>query len=353
MTIPYKPSFCPHCHSHTLIKKGSRKNLYRRIPLYFCKSCFKYFSTATISRVKYPPHVMMQALTYYNLGHSQSEVAKLLAHRHRTRVPHRTISAWIQKYAPVCTYARFRNQAKQLYAPDDLIQTCLMEYRQVYTFQLHRAKLELLQAHITPRTLARLRTYLESVASDQFPHHFFQDNQNPDSALSQPTPTTNRSSQIQLDTLPFVKTEKQNLANDLATLGLILARTTRQRHPSIQEFMLVNDSTTLACEIPLYLTADELRYYQHYGFHLTLPTDAAPITGHIDLIQIRNGLIHILDYKPEAHKINPISQLITYALALASRTKLPVKLFKCAWFDDKSYFEFFPLHAVYPAKPSR
>jgi hypothetical protein len=36
-----------------------------------------------------------------------------------------------------------------------------------------------------------------------------------------------------------------------------------------------------------------------------------------------------------------------YALALASRTKLAVKDFKAAWFDEKAYYEFFPLHAVY------
>ena len=30
-----------------------------------------------------------------------------------------------------------------------------------------------------------------------------------------------------------------------------------------------------------------------------------------------------------------------YALALASRTRLPLKTFVCAWFDDKDYFQFF------------
>jgi hypothetical protein len=34
-------------------------------------------------------------------------------------------------------------------------------------------------------------------------------------------------------------------------------------------------------------------------------------------------------------------------LALAARTKTPVKDFKCAWFDDRNYYEFFPLKAVY------
>ena len=40
------------------------------------------------------------------------------------------------------------------------------------------------------------------------------------------------------------------------------------------------------------------------------------ITGHIDLVQIRNGQVHILDYKPNAAKEKPIEQLTLYALAL-------------------------------------
>ena len=346
MPIPQKPTFCPLCHSHQIIRKGTRQNRFRRIPLYFCKACYKYFSAAIITKVKYPPRLIMQAITYYNLGHSQTQVSKLLAQNHRTRVPRRTISEWIKKYASVCTYARLRNQAKRLYPPTELIQSHDLHHRQVYTFQLHRAKLKLLQDNLSPRAFARLRAYLEFIATDQFPHHLFQDKDDPSGPEAK---NPNRSSQIKLETLPFIKTEKQNLANDLATLGLIMARTNHQRHPAIQEFMLINDSTTLACEVPVYLTSENIRYFQDQGFHLTLSEKDAPITGHIDILQIRNNLIHILDYKPDAHKVQPISQLLTYALALATHTKLPLKTFKCAWFDEKSYFEFFHLHAVYPA----
>jgi len=31
---------------------------------------------------------------------------------------------------------------------------------------------------------------------------------------------------------------------------------------------------------------------------------------------------------------------------LASKTKLPLTSFKCAWFDENNYYEFFPLHVV-------
>ncbi|MBS3051700.1 MAG: PD-(D/E)XK nuclease family protein [Candidatus Aenigmarchaeota archaeon] len=71
------------------------------------------------------------------------------------------------------------------------------------------------------------------------------------------------------------------------------------------------------------------------------------ITGHIDFLQIRNGSVHILDYKPNASKERPIGQLTVYALALSRLTGLRLFDFKCAWFDDKNYYEFFPLHVVY------
>ena len=128
--------------------------------------------------------------------------------------------------------------------------------------------------------------------------------------------------------------------------------------------LLINDSETIATEIPIYLTNDDIKYFQKRKFKINLVNHATPITGHIDILQIRNGLIHILDYKPKTEKINPVEQLMIYALALASRTKLALSDFKCAWFhknqrflghkkspisscDENNYCEFFPLHVVY------
>jgi ATP-dependent exoDNAse (exonuclease V) beta subunit len=111
--------------------------------------------------------------------------------------------------------------------------------------------------------------------------------------------------------------------------------------------MLINDSVTIAAEVPVYLTKDDIEYFKNKEFTFNFENYRTPITGHIDILQIRNGLIHILDYKPEAEKVNAVNQLAIYALALASRTKLAVKDLKAAWFDDKSYYESFPLHVVY------
>ena len=151
----------------------------------------------------------------------------------------------------------------------------------------------------------------------------------------------------------------------------------------VQKFMLANDTVTVATEVPVYLRREDLAHMQtQLGFQLfkkvgnrkskirnsksetnandqnskcalqEMTPDDLPrlITGHIDLVQVRNGTIHILDYKPNAAKEKPIEQLTLYAMALSRLTGLRMYCFKCAWFDEKDYFEFFPLHVVYKGK---
>jgi hypothetical protein len=67
------------------------------------------------------------------------------------------------------------------------------------------------------------------------------------------------------------------------------------------------------------------------------------ITRHIDFLQVRNGAVHILDYKPDARTNKPIAQLTIYALTL-TRLVPSLKPFdiKCAWFNENCYNEFFP-----------
>ena len=75
-------------------------------------------------------------------------------------------------------------------------------------------------------------------------------------------------------------------------------------------------------------------------------THAAPpnqtITGHIDFLQVRNGAVHILDYKPDARTNRPFAQLTIYALALTRLAGLRLFDIKCAWFNEDQYCEFFP-----------
>jgi len=123
--------------------------------------------------------------------------------------------------------------------------------------------------------------------------------------------------------------------------------------------MLANDSVTVATEVPVYIRREDIEHFENtLNFKvcedglLELKGQKKPVkmprllTGHIDLVQVRNGSVHILDYKPGAAKEKPIEQLTWYALALSRLTGLRLYNFVCGWFDEKDYFQFYPLHVV-------
>src|SRR6202044_1166705 len=100
-------------------------------------------------------------------------------------------------------------------------------------------------------------------------------------------------------------------------------------------------------EVPIFLNPDELAELKCLpGFDIPLET-SVPLTGHIDFLQIRNGAIHIVDYKPGAKSEKPIAQLMTYALALSRRTGIRLYHIVCSWFDQDHYYQFLPLHVVH------
>src|SRR5690348_7675901 len=246
-------------------------------------------------------------------------------------IPARTLQDWLKTYRPLCTYHRLRSAASRLYPPEAIIRALELEHRQVYRFQLHRAKLDILLQSPDHSAFASLRDYFRQIETN-FPHNLF-------------TEAEHRSSKFPAELRPRVE-RKENHATRMAELVLPTSLNNRKRHETLQRFMLINDSVTVAVEIPIYLTTTDLAYYRHHKFALDF--EAEVVTGHIDFLQIRNGHLHILDYKPEARKeTHAHVQLTIYALALARRTGLPLKLFKCAWFDENDYFEFYPLTGVY------
>ncbi len=334
--IQTKITSCPYCDSRHINKKGVRNNTTRQLQLYRCANCRKYFTPLSGIKTKYSPELIAKVLLLFYQGNTEEEIMKILRSKHKVRLSRRTLGRWIANYKHICTFHPQRRKALTVFSKEKLITTYSFEHTQIYVFKKHEAKVQELS-----KTLGadgqRLSTYLQTVTEPSFPHSMFQNSQQ-------------RSSEVSFETLPFTTRSKQNTANDLATFGLYLAKRSVERHSMIEDFMLAVDGATVATEIPVYLTQNEMTYFQRRGFYLPVKESKQPITGHIDILQIRNGLIYILDYKPDARKINPTNQLLVYTLALASRTRLPLKLFVCAWFDEKDYFEFFPLHAVHTKK---
>ena len=73
---------------------------------------------------------------------------------------------------------------------------------------------------------------------------------------------------------------KQNYAVKLANIALSITKNNKERHDIIENFMLINDTATIATEIPIYLTKEESPTKQN-------------LTGHIDILQIRYHKLYI------------------------------------------------------------
>ena len=291
-----------------------------------------------------------------------------------------TLANWIKQYQSLCAYHRMREFGLKLYKPEEVIVSATLAHRQLYRFRYHRAKTGLIiEEDFKNRDFGPLKEFLELVPME-CPHQYFQEGLRASEAP------------IFFSKKEMIVRAKENYATKLAKFVLESVGANKDRHDALQRFMLANDSVTVATEVPVYLRREDLAHMQtQLGFELyhkntestktqkhkntestenikaqkqknkedksleLINIDELPklITGHIDILQIRNGSAHILDYKPNAAHERPLEQLTLYALALSRLTGLRVYHFKCAWFDEKDYFEFYPLHMVYKKTKGR
>jgi hypothetical protein len=347
------PERCPHCGSRKIAPKGTRAKKLETIRLYICRACDRRFSPGprAIRNKTYPIAEILDALTDYNRGHSLEEVSRLLSSRHGHSISPSTISRWLSAHPALTTYRRLRAQGRRLFSPPRLIRIIKLYHAQVYEFGYHRAKLAFLRdGALDDRRrgdtrFAGLADFLENVPRS-CPHELFRRDEGA------------RASKLPQDFLALDRLlvmEKQNTATAMAALIIPGVGSNRDRHPKLQRFMLTNDSTTVAVEVPISLREDDIAALEA-KYQITIlakePLDPHDpdaghrprhITGHIDFLQVRNGAIHILDYKPDARTNKPIAQLTIYALAL-TRLVPGLRLFdiKCAWFNENCYNEFFP-----------
>jgi transposase-like protein len=307
---PPAASICAACGTLGL-KAGSRNTRLGRIQKFYCRQCRRHFSAAPLPRRQYPPSAILTALTSYHLGRTLADTRADVARRSRVNVPLSTLHAWIGQFAQVCTFTNLRK--RYTLEPEEVLYSKTFVHKQEYKFAFHRLKTNVL----CKRRFPSIRRYLWNI-SENCPNDLFQRS---DGA---------RCSDGNLPNLQLRLVRKETNAQALAKLGLLLARRSKERHPAIQHFMLVNDSATIAVEVPVYLHPYEAPDLQLGG----------ALTGHIDVLQVRGRKVWILDYKPDARLEKRAKyQLYLYARALSARTGLPLSRFGLAYFDNKDYFE--------------
>ena len=333
----FSVSRCIYCQGKNVVKRGLRKKKHETAQLWCCHNCKRTFTGLKMKGKQFPARMILDGISYYNVGFPFADCVRFLKLSYGLVVDATTLAGWVDEFADICAYARMRPYGLKLFAPTEIIQSSKMFHRQMYHFRYHRAKMALALEEYRHRGFTVLKEFLDSVI-DECPHQLFRESQ--------------RSSEIKapfdLDGVRIA--EKRNYAVRLAEFVLQAVSDNALRHETLQKFMLANDSVTVATEVPVYLDREDVRYMkEELKFNIPLDVERY-LTGHIDMIQVRNGGIHILDYKPDAKKENAVAQLMVYALALSRLTGLRLYEFRCAWFDDKTYYEFFPLHVVYKRK---
>jgi len=351
---------CPYCNSADFVKRGTRQKKHEVVQLYLCRAegCGRTFTAERVKGKRFPLAVILEGISYYNLGLSLEQTCEFLGKKFpavAAPIP-ATLASWIEEYKPLCRFERMRPYAVKLCSPAQMIEVTTMAHRQLYRFRYHRAKTLLSMEEFKNRRFGRLKEYLDNVSSET-PHQYFADGE--------------RMSEIRtkFDKTDMIVKSKHNFANDLAEFVLRSVTENKDRHEALQRFMIANDSVTIATEVPVYIRKEDIEHMENVlkfkilgEGGLIFKGDKADgkraagaasksargrlLTGHIDIVQIRNGMVHILDYKPNASKEKPIEQLTWYALALSRLTGLRLFEFKCAWFDDKDFYEFYPLHIV-------
>ena len=394
-------SACPYCQSNDFVKRGLRENKHQSVQLYVCRNpaCGRTFTSRTIKGKQFPWPVVLDAISYHNLGYTFEQVSKILEHkffrnsgadvekaevasgtnpkgtkghaakaRATSAAPQpETIAKWYEDYKPLCRFERLRPYAMKILAAwkarspktkFEMVETTTLAHRQLYRFRYHRPKLILMLEEYKNRSFGRLMEYLDAVSTET-PHQYFADGE--------------RMSEIKskFDKAEMIVKGKNNFANELTKFVLQGVPENKERHEALQRFLVANDSVTVATEVPVYIRREDIEHMQNVlkfnvvgeegvvlrgreSRNAKRAATSAPrlrpfpklLTGHIDVVQVRNGIVHILDYKPGAAKEKPIEQLTWYALALSRLTGLRLYEFKCAWFDEHDYFEFYPLHVV-------
>src|ERR1700676_2096381 len=296
-----QPDACPHCGSHSLTRRGTRKKKLEIVQLWRCSSCKRTFTPgpAALRNKTYPLRMILTALTDYDLGYTLEETAARLKKKTNRRVSPPTIATWLHEYKQHCSYRRLRARGRARFPATQTIRSIKLYHRQVYSYAYHRPKLDLLRAGALDdkrkgdTRFATVADFLESVPA-LCPHDLFRRDDDPKARASQARPAF-------ADPARLIVNSKENTATETAALIIPAVGNNKLRHETLQRFMLANDSVTVAIEIPIWLTQEDIAALERrHGIELA-PKTGSPrvITGHIDFLQVRNGAVNILDYKPD------------------------------------------------------
>jgi len=250
--------FCPFCDSQNYVKRGVRQKKRGKVQLYLCKNCLKTFTPSWEKRKQHPWKIILNAISYYNLGFSLADTCKIMKEKQNENIQPSTLALWLERHGDLCVYLRrMRSYAVKEFSPYEVIETATLAHRQLYRFRYHRAKIKFsLEEDFKNQKLRPLKDFLDLVTSET-PHQFFQEG------------LRASESPIKFSKSDMIVRSKENFATKLAGLVFQGVKENKQRHEELQKFMIANDSVTVATEVPIYLRKEDLSHMQtQLGFEM-------------------------------------------------------------------------------------
>ena len=93
----------------------------------------------------YPLRIIIDALTTYSLGYSAGRHNRAYKSKAGRKIAPSTLTSWLAEYSDLMSYRRLRDAGRHRFPPAQTIRSIKLYHRQVYSYALHRPKLELLR----------------------------------------------------------------------------------------------------------------------------------------------------------------------------------------------------------------
>ena len=104
---------CPKCDKYDkynmkIIKYGHRTTNLGKTQIYLCKKCNFHFSINPLKRHNYPPFIILNTISTYNLGYTVSQTNKIINRKFKTKIPISTLNTWLKRYESDLSFIRLR-----------------------------------------------------------------------------------------------------------------------------------------------------------------------------------------------------------------------------------------------------
>lgn len=294
---------CKYCGSLDVVKAGKRRTSKSTKQLYRCNTCFHRFSNANRSGKRFDARIVLDTITLYCQGYNLPEIQNIIRLKYKEPISVPSLSRWIREYNPPYLAIRYMNRK----FPQVVRSHLFTHHGLSYHYKVHIPKTHYCGFDSLRDYLLNLPKFLD--------HHIFED--------------STRCSELVLCENPGLRERRYTELSQAVLTALPLARSNRERHSVVEEYLLCCDRNTIAVETPIYYFDKQL----------------GSITGHIDILQVNFGKVRILDYKPSAAREKPekvVTQLSLYARALSFRTGIPLEQMTCCYFDEEHCYEFEP-----------